>query len=199
MKRIKKFFISILALSLCMGLCACSISKDDLELISAIVSEMSSTEAGEVSEEEWENFLEVEENENEELTEEPDEVLESELGTLTSIEPVSQTSSEQKEEEVSETSVQEENYVEYSFRNKKLWEEHYEKHGIDMGFANKEDYAEAANKVINNPDSLYKVEKEDGDDIFYLEETNEFVVVSKDGYIRTYFNPDKGKKYFDKQ
>ena len=27
----------------------------------------------------------------------------------------------------------------------------------------------------------------------------EFVVVSTDGYIRTYFCPDSGKKYFDKQ
>ncbi|MBQ2147419.1 MAG: hypothetical protein II439_03940, partial [Firmicutes bacterium] len=27
----------------------------------------------------------------------------------------------------------------------------------------------------------------------------EFVVLSKDGYIRTYFWPDSGKKYYDKQ
>ena len=53
--------------------------------------------------------------------------------------------------------------------------------------------------MIGNPDSLHKLEKEDGDDIYYLEETNEFVVVSTDGYIRTYFCPDAGKKYFDKQ
>ena len=25
------------------------------------------------------------------------------------------------------------------------------------------------------------------------------VVVSTDGYVRTYFNPDAGKKYFDRQ
>ena len=42
-------------------------------------------------------------------------------------------------------------------------------------------------------------EKEDGDDVYYKEDTNEFVVVSTDGYIRTYFNPDSGKKYFDRQ
>ena len=41
--------------------------------------------------------------------------------------------------------------------------------------------------------------KEDGDDVYYKENTNEFVVVSTDGYIRTYFNPDSGKKYFDRQ
>lgn len=99
--------------------------------------------------------------------------------------------------EVSTSIEVEEN--EYSFRNNKLWTEHYEKHGIEMGFANKEEYAKAANKVINNPDSLHKLEKEDGDDVYFLEETGEFVVVSKDGYIRTYFIPSAGKKYFDKQ
>ena len=31
------------------------------------------------------------------------------------------------------------------------------------------------------------------------EDTNEFVVVSTMGSIRTYFNPDSGKKYFDRQ
>lgn len=99
--------------------------------------------------------------------------------------------------EVSTSIEVEEN--EYSFRNNKLWTEHYEKHGIEMGFANKEEYAKAANKVINNPNSLHKLEKEDGDDVYFLEESGEFVVVSKDGYIRTYFIPSAGKKYFDKQ
>lgn len=89
--------------------------------------------------------------------------------------------------------------VTYKFRSKKLLDEHYEKHGIEMGFASKDEYVAAANKVINNPDSLHKLEKEDGDDVYYLEETNEFVVVSTDGYIRTYFCPDSGKRYFDKQ
>ena len=51
-------------------------------------------------------------------------------------------------------------------------------------------------KLINGE---YELEKEDGDDVYYLEETNEFVVVSTDGFIRTYFCPDSGKKYFDKQ
>ena len=56
-----------------------------------------------------------------------------------------------------------------------------------------------ASDVVNDPESLHKTEKEDGDDVYYKEDTNEFVVVSTDGYIRTYFNPDAGKKYFDRQ
>lgn len=87
----------------------------------------------------------------------------------------------------------------YTFRSEKLLLDHYKKHGIDMGFDSAEAYEAAANEVIHNPDALHKLEAEDGDDIYYLEETNEFVVVSTDGYIRTYFNPDKGIDYYNRQ
>ena len=87
----------------------------------------------------------------------------------------------------------------YTFRNNKLLNEHYEKHGIEMGFASAEEYAAAANLVIHHPDTLHKIEKEDGDTCFYYEAANLFVVLSTDGYIRTFFSPDSGKKYYDKQ
>ena len=38
--------------------------------------------------------------------------------------------------------------------------------------------------MINTEGVLHKIEEEDGDDVYYLEETNEFVIVSTDGYIR---------------
>ena len=85
------------------------------------------------------------------------------------------------------------------FRSKKLLNEHYEKRGEEMGFASAQEYEAAAAAVVANPNALHKTEKEDGDDVYYLEETNEFVIVSKDGYIRTYFLPSGGKKYYDRQ
>lgn len=85
------------------------------------------------------------------------------------------------------------------FRSERLLNEHYDKHGIDMGFASAEEYEEAAARVTTNPNALHKTEKEDGDDLYYIEETNEYVVVSTDGYIRTYFNPDAGIKYYNKK
>ncbi|MCI5905735.1 MAG: zinc-ribbon domain containing protein [Oscillospiraceae bacterium] len=85
------------------------------------------------------------------------------------------------------------------FRSNKLLEEHYEKHGIDMGFSSAADYEAAAAAVVNSPNALHKIEKEDNDDVYYIESTNEFVIVSTDGYIRTYFSPDSGKDYFDRQ
>lgn len=87
----------------------------------------------------------------------------------------------------------------YHFRNQKLLNEHYEKHGIEMGFKDASTYESAASDVVKNPSALHKTEKEDGDDVYYVEATNEFVIVAKDGYIRTYFNPDKGIDYFNRQ
>ena len=87
----------------------------------------------------------------------------------------------------------------YVFRNEKLLNEHYEKHGIEMGFTSAEAYQAAASAVITNPNSLFKIEAEDGDGVYYLEATNEFVILSTDGYIRTYFLPSSGKAYFDRQ
>ena len=68
----------------------------------------------------------------------------------------------------------------YTFRNSELLMQHYEKHGRSMGFASAE-------------------EQEDGDDVYYLEKTNDFVIVSTDGYIRTYFRPEDGIAYFNRQ
>ena len=66
-------------------------------------------------------------------------------------------------------------------------------------FNSAEEYEKAASAVVNSPDALHKKEKDDNDDVYYIEDTNEFVVVSSDGYLRTYFLPDKGKAYYDRQ
>lgn len=87
----------------------------------------------------------------------------------------------------------------YTFRNQKLLNSHYEKHGKDMGFSSAKEYEKAASAVVTNPKALHKTEAEDGDDVYYVESTNEFVIVSTDGYIRTYFNPDAGIAYYNRQ
>lgn len=90
-------------------------------------------------------------------------------------------------------------YLELTFRSEKLRDEHFEKHGRDMGFDTAKEYEKAASEVVSNEKALHKIEAEDGDDVYYLESTNEFVIVSTDGYIRTYFCPNSGKAYFDRQ
>ncbi len=98
-----------------------------------------------------------------------------------------------------DTYIQEENISQYRFRNDKSLDEHFDKHGEDFTYSNAKEYQDGANAVINNPNSLHKIEAEDGDDVYYLESTNEFVIVSTDGYIRTYFKPSDGIEYFKRQ
>lgn len=86
-----------------------------------------------------------------------------------------------------------------TFRSDTLREEHYQKHGVEMGFASAEEYEKAAAAVVSDSRALHKLEKEDDDDVYYIEETNEFVIVSTDGYIRTYFYPRDGIRYFERQ
>lgn len=113
--------------------------------------------------------------------------------------PVSETTAAHIIEAQSETVSETLSDNIYHFRNDKLLSDHYKKHGIEMGFDTAADYEKAANDVISDPNALTKREKEDNDYVYYVEETNEFVILSTDGYIRTYFNPDKGIDYFNKQ
>lgn len=93
--------------------------------------------------------------------------------------------------------------VQYNFRTKKQLNQHFEKHGSEFDdifdYETAEDYEQGASDVINNPDALYKTEQEDGDGVYYIESTNEFVILSTDGYIRTYFRPRDGIDYFNRQ
>ena len=96
-------------------------------------------------------------------------------------------------------------YVEYHFRSRKLLNEHFEKHGgefskdFDKSYSTAAEYEKGASDVINNSEALHKTEAEDGDGVYYIEDTNEFVILSTDGYIRTYFRPNGGKSYYDRQ
>lgn len=111
----------------------------------------------------------------------------------------SETVAPEASETMEEKTIAENQEMKLQFRKKKYLDEHYEKHGIEMGFADADAYLAAANAVVVNPNALHKKEKEDNDDIYYVEETNEFVVVSEDGYIRTYFNPSGGIDYYNRQ
>lgn len=87
--------------------------------------------------------------------------------------------------------------VAYRFRKAEYLTEHFQKHGAEFPYATEEEYLLGANNVIQNPSALHKLEAEDGDDVYYVESTREFVVVSTDGYIRTYFLTDLD--YYDRQ
>lgn len=118
--------------------------------------------------------------------------------TIRSSEAASSTISQEKQKTV-ETGAPASDDKHFRFRNKHLLEEHFEKHGSDFDYKTAKEYEEGADRVIHSNDVLHKLEVEDNDDVYYLEATNEFVIVSTDGYIRTYFKPSSGKDYFNRQ
>lgn len=87
---------------------------------------------------------------------------------------------------------------ELQFRNDQYLVEHFEKHGALLNHSSKESYLSGANAVINSTTALQRIQ-EDGDTAYYEESTNSFAVVSTDGYIRTYFKPNDGINYFNRQ
>lgn len=86
-----------------------------------------------------------------------------------------------------------------TFKSESLLQEHFNKHGSEFGYANISQYESGANEVIDSPDALHKTEAEDGDSIYYIQATNEFVILSTEGYIRTYFKPEDGIDYYNRQ
>lgn len=83
------------------------------------------------------------------------------------------------------------------FRSNARLQDHFEKHGDEVGCATAEEYLAQANAVVADPATRHKTQREDGDDVYFLDRTGEFVVVSPEGFIRTYFITDVG--YFNSQ
>jgi hypothetical protein len=109
---------------------------------------------------------------------------------------IQESTSVDKTEVESEEDVVEE--VEYSFRTGELYESHFQKHRDEFGNISKETYLIMANDLIDLQSVLTKYE-DDGDILYYDEATNEFLVLSSDGYIRTFFKPDNGINYYNRQ
>lgn len=144
------------------------------------------------------------EDETEANTAETDAPSETAVGTEKTTTAKVTTAKVTTTKKVTETSASTDNkYTEYHFRSKSQLNQHFDKHGgefkKDFGYKTAAEYEKGASDVINNPKALCKTEKEDGDYVYYIEETNEFVVLSTDGYIRTYFRPSAGIDYFNRQ
>ncbi len=141
------------------------------------------------------------------VDDEPVEEISAEQPLTADIQPeasadtASDTDSGQDEtsEQAAVSEVEQAPAVAYNFRKPEYLQEHFEKHGAEFGYATAEEYLAGANRVVASPEALHKQEAEDGDDVYYLESTNEIVFVSTSGYLRTYFKPNDGKAYFDRQ
>ncbi len=91
-----------------------------------------------------------------------------------------------------------------NFANSDRLDEHWRKHGLNPGEFNpvltKSQYLKRARALFESSDSdVLQKESYDGDTLRYRPSTNEFGVLSSQGVIRTYFRPDTGMSYWERQ
>lgn len=88
----------------------------------------------------------------------------------------------------------------YTFRTKELFDSHFKKHGDEFGDISQEEYLEKANELISSSSkNVLTKTSDDNDKLYFNKKTGEFLVLSADGYIRTYFIPDDGIDYWNRQ
>lgn len=80
-------------------------------------------------------------------------------------------------------------------------QEHWEKHGGDFPeIHSAQDYERAAQSFVTAPPSgTLTKHRTNGDTLFYDPATNTFAVADRDGEPRTFFRPNSGRDYWERQ
>lgn len=97
----------------------------------------------------------------------------------------------------SESTGTDQTSVFYRFRTKKHLTDHFAKHGNEFNYADENEYLYHANLVISNTSDM-KSKQPDGDTQYLNSKTCEYVTLSYDNYIRTYFRPRNCVRYFNR-
>ena len=87
------------------------------------------------------------------------------------------------------------------FASEQVSQKHYDKHLHEFGKISMQEYLERANALADAPvsDDVVQLVRSDGSISKYCFSTNEFVVVTSDGKIRTYFKPATKEAYWDEE
>lgn len=87
------------------------------------------------------------------------------------------------------------------FASEQLLQKHYDKHLNEFGNISMQDYLERANAFADLPlsEDIVQLTRSDGSISKYCFSTNEFVVVTADGNIRTYFKPKTKEAYWNEE
>ncbi|MGN1014278.1 MAG: minor capsid protein [Butyricicoccus sp.] len=88
--------------------------------------------------------------------------------------------------------------IKLDFSSEELRKKHYEKHQAEFEGLSEDGYIAQANKLANAPlsDDVERLTRSDDSVSTYRFSTNEFLVITKEGCIRTYFKPSKGADYW---
>ena len=77
---------------------------------------------------------------------------------------------------------------------------HFNDHGHEFGYNNINEYSKSAKNFANNNEKGIKSFRAKNGSIYkYNPKTNEFMIITKDGKIITYFKPSGGSGYFENQ
>ncbi len=78
---------------------------------------------------------------------------------------------------------------------------HDKKHLSNLGLSSVNEMKANAVYFANKVDRVNNVSfvDENGTTFKYSQKTNELALITKDGYVISYFKPSSGKKYYDKQ
>lgn len=89
--------------------------------------------------------------------------------------------------------------MQVTFERPELITKHYEKHREEFGDITEAEYLQKANQLYAETlsDDIEQLTRSDGSIAKYKFSTNEFLVITKDGNIRTYFKPQKGEVYWE--
>lgn len=91
--------------------------------------------------------------------------------------------------------------TEIGFRTRRNLEEHYEKHGHEFGSISQDEYLHQAQTLRDQPvgGDVLEAQRNDGVITRFHRKTGAFLAFNKDLTIRTYFRPNDGERYFNRQ
>ncbi|MBV6521726.1 MAG: hypothetical protein MNPFHGCM_01870 [Gemmatimonadaceae bacterium] len=92
-------------------------------------------------------------------------------------------------------------HVDAGFRSRQLMEEHFAKHGAEFGEIAADEYLRRAQELRDAPlgGAILEVRRADGTASRFDRESGAFVAFDADGTIRTFFRPNDGEAYFQRQ
>ncbi|WP_294795034.1 minor capsid protein [uncultured Fenollaria sp.] len=93
------------------------------------------------------------------------------------------------------------NINEINFKNNKLLESHFNKHKVEFeNCKTSNDYLKLVNDFYKNEnkDEVLGLTFLDGESVKYNIKTNEFMAISNNGKVKTYFKPKGGKDYYER-
>ena len=88
--------------------------------------------------------------------------------------------------------------IEVRFETPEKMQKHYDKHIDKYGNISISEYIALANELVNakDTDDIERIVRSDESTAIYRFSTNDFLVITKDGYSRPFYKPDDGEAYW---